>query len=224
MRVLSIMGSPRGKNSNTYRIAKEVLKPLKLAGAEIESVFLSDLKINYCQGCIDCLTKGECPQKDDAKPLQEKMLKSDVLILGSPTYLLGVSAQLKTFLDRCAYLAHRPALLGKYGASVTASGGGFGGERVVEYLTHVMQMWGATVVGGVTGIAIREGEFEELKATFEQAELLGKDMLAALKGERKYLRYSEFTRLGSPYVREIIYKNRNILKADYEFWKEKGWL
>ena len=223
MRVLSIMGSPRGKNSNTYRITEEVLKPLT-AEAEIETVFLSDLKINYCRGCMKCLIEGACPQKDDTENIQEKMLKTDILILGSPTYILGVSAQLKTFLDRCAYLVHRPALFGKYGIAVTATGGGFGGEAVIEYLTKIMRIWGVTVVGGTTGVAVLEGEFEEQESTFYQAELLGKDLIAAFKGERRYPSSSEFTRLGLAYMKEVIYKNRNILKADYEFWKKKGWL
>ena len=199
------------------------MKPLT-AEADIETVLLSDLKINYCRGCMECFIKGECPQQDDAKSIQEKMLKTDILILGSPTYLLGVTAQLKTLLDRCAYLGHRPALFGKYGIAVTASGGGLGDESVIEYLGNVMRMWGLTVVGGATGIAIREGEFEEPERTFSQAELLGKDIIAAFKGERIYPSSSEFTRMGMAYMKEVIYKNRDILKADYEFWKKMGWL
>lgn len=223
MRLLSIIGSPRGKKSNTLRIVEEIYRPLP-ADAEIETVFLSDVRVNYCRGCLECFTKGECPQKDDAKIIQEKMLKAEVIILGSPTYLLGVSAQLKTFLDRCGYLGHRPSLFGKYGISVTASGGGFGGEPVIEYLNNVMRMWGVTIIGGVAGIGVKEGEIEEPETTFYQAELLGKDLNAVIKGERKYLNVSEFTRVGMPYLREVIYKNRDILKADYEYWKEKGWL
>jgi len=223
MQILNINGSPRGRGSNTCRITEEFFKPLA-AEFEMETVFLADLRINYCRGCLACLTKGECPQQDDAKDLQEKMFKSDLIILGTPTYVLGVSAQLKTFLDRCAYLGHRPALFGKYGIPVTVSGGGFGGEAVIEYLTRVMKMWGLTVAGGVDGIAILEGEFEEQEETFKQAELLGKDILAALRGERKYPSSSEFTRMGMQYMKEVISKNREILKADYDFWKERGWL
>ena len=98
-KVLIIAGSPR-KNGNSDLLAQQFAKGAEENGHQVEIVYLRDLKINYCQGCLVCLKKGECFQKDDANSLLPKMMEADVVCFSSPVYYYSVSGQMKTFIDR----------------------------------------------------------------------------------------------------------------------------
>ena len=98
-KVLIIAGSPR-KNGNSDMLARQFAKGAEESGHQVEIIYLRDLKINYCQGCLVCLKKGECFQKDDANSLLPKMMEADVVCFSCPVYYYSVSGQMKTFIDR----------------------------------------------------------------------------------------------------------------------------
>jgi len=83
-------------------ITRAFLEGVIDAGATVEEVFLQGLNINYCLACYTCWIKtpGRCVHKDDMNGLLDKVLHSDLLLLSTPLYLDGVSAQAKVFLDR----------------------------------------------------------------------------------------------------------------------------
>ena len=56
--------------------------------------------------------------KDDLNEVREKMIKSDGLVMGSPTYNREVTGQLKTFYDRLWYDIHNQTFIGKYAVCV----------------------------------------------------------------------------------------------------------
>lgn len=103
-KVLILSSSPRrGGNSDT--LCDEFMRGAMEAGNEAEKVFLRDKVIHYCTGCSTCsLHNKPCPQKDDAAEIIEKMVAADVIVLATPVYFYAMSAQLKTFLDRCCGL------------------------------------------------------------------------------------------------------------------------
>lgn len=99
-KVLIISASPR-KGGNSDLLCDQFLKGAKEAGHNVEKVFLRDRKINYCLGCGVCSSTHNCVQKDDMKPLLEKMVEADVIVLATPVYFYTMDGQLKTFIDRC---------------------------------------------------------------------------------------------------------------------------
>jgi multimeric flavodoxin WrbA len=107
MRVLGVVGSPR-KEGNSDTLVDEVLRGAKDAGAEVEKLFLNDLEIKPCQAiCVDyCKEKGDCKINDDMSPLYSKLYDSDAIVLGTPLYWYGPSAQLKAFMDRWYAFSH----------------------------------------------------------------------------------------------------------------------
>ena len=107
MRVLGVVGSPR-KDGNTDILVDEVLRGAKDAGAEVEKIFLNDLEVKPCQAeCSDyCKKKGYCKIRDDMSPLYGKLFDSDAIVLGTPVYWYGPSAQLKAFIDRWYAFSH----------------------------------------------------------------------------------------------------------------------
>ena len=99
LHVLGIVGSPR-QGGNTDILVNQVLTGAEEAGASIEKVILNKLTINPCQACNSCYKTGKCMHDDDMEELLEKMLDSDLWVLGTPVYWWGPTAQFKAFLDR----------------------------------------------------------------------------------------------------------------------------
>ena len=54
-------------------------------------------------GCNACFMSKDniCAQKDDMPIIYDKMGHADMLVVASPVYFYGLSAQLKAVIDRC---------------------------------------------------------------------------------------------------------------------------
>ncbi len=100
MRILILNGSPR-KNGNTELLAKAFARGAE-ENNEVEILSVSDFDIRPCVGCDFCYhsSQNQCRQKDDMLKIYQKLLNADVLVLASPVYFYGISAQLKTVIDR----------------------------------------------------------------------------------------------------------------------------
>jgi multimeric flavodoxin WrbA len=109
-KVLGISGSPR-RNGNTELLLRELLRSAEASGLETELVILSELNISPCTSCDSCQKDGQCVVNDDMQPMYRKILEADYFVLASPIYFRGVSAQMKTFIDRCQALWSRKYIL-----------------------------------------------------------------------------------------------------------------
>ena len=69
----------------------------------VEVLSVHDYKVNPCMGCNACFKNESyiCAQKDDMPLVYEKMAMADMLVIASPVYFYGISAQLKAVIDRC---------------------------------------------------------------------------------------------------------------------------
>jgi multimeric flavodoxin WrbA len=83
MKVLAINSSPKRDKGNTALILNPFLDGMREAGADVELLYTSDLRINPCHGDFSCWTKtpGICGQKDDMNMINEKMRQAEVLVL-----------------------------------------------------------------------------------------------------------------------------------------------
>jgi len=145
MHVLAIMGSPN-KKGHTYQVTREVEAAMQALGeVEFTYLFLREVNLEPCRGCFQCVTKGEqrCPIKDDDRQaIVEQMAAADGVILASPNYVGNMSGLTKSFVDRLAYLCHRPAFFGKDALVISTSAGPYGLDKVLEYLTLPLSAWG----------------------------------------------------------------------------------
>lgn len=100
-KVTILIGSPR-KNGSTGILAGEAERGLKEEGIETETVFLNDLTIRGCQACYYCKKNdvAACAVQDDMQQIHRLIQASDGLIVATPIYFGGVTAQTKTWLDR----------------------------------------------------------------------------------------------------------------------------
>lgn len=110
MKIIAIMGSPKGKGSG-HKIVKMIEdRMIAMGNVEFEYLFLKDANLKPCISCYNCMAKGEdkCPLKDDRAAIEQKLLAADGFILSSPVNMQSVSWLMKNFMDRFAYLSHRP--------------------------------------------------------------------------------------------------------------------
>ena len=100
MNILILSGSPR-KGGNTDLLVEAFVKGASQKH-HVEVVSVHDYKVNPCMGCNACFKNesNSCVQKDDMPLIYEKMAVADMLVIASPVYFYGLSAQLKAVIDR----------------------------------------------------------------------------------------------------------------------------
>lgn len=102
MKALIINGSPRGQKSNSKIMSDYFEQGLNSAGVETESIFLTEIKLKYCHGCLGCWTNspGKCVIDDGMNELLGKYVNADYIIFATPVYYYTMPAILKNFIDR----------------------------------------------------------------------------------------------------------------------------
>jgi multimeric flavodoxin WrbA len=220
MKILGMTGSPRGAKSMTLRLVEAVLDGAKAAGAEVECVDVCTLKIKYCTACGTCYAKGTCPHQDDFRPLYDRMLAADGLVWGSPDYFRGVTAQMKTVIDRMADTVHCQFFTGKYGCAVSTSGGPEFAE-VTGYLNNLLVGFGASAVGAVGASASMPGAME---TAAKAARELGGTLAEAIRTRRAFPEQAAVHTATRERFKRLVTMNKSVWKHEYEHWQKMGWL
>lgn len=100
MKILILSGSPR-RHGNTDLLAEAFAEG---AGErhQVELLHVRDLHVAPCIGCNTCFKNAAnaCPQQDDMPLVYAKLASADMLVIASPVYFYGISAQLKAVIDR----------------------------------------------------------------------------------------------------------------------------
>ena len=226
MKILTIIGSPR-KKGNSYRAARKLELEMKSKGDyEFEYLFLKDAHLETCKGCFNCLSRGIefCPLKDDLGMIQEKMDKADGLVMVSPVYVMHVTSLAKNFIDRLAYLCHRPEYHGKM-ALVLSTTGGIGAKETLNYMETILQSWGYQVNGKCGLVTAPWSPTEGLKKKNEKnlqksAEKFHKSLKAIEKNPGK-LKVGFMDYMGFKIFQTVSENSKDYLPADYQFYQNK---
>lgn len=151
IKILGISGSPRKGNTETaVNLALDAAKEV-YPDTETELISLAALKINPCEGCYSCygFNKGADWEhicyihNDDVRPVFEKMVEADGIIIGSPSYAFDISAKLKALFERGAPFCH------------------YAGSRLSGALSH-------KVIGGIVVAFERRGGQESALSTIHR--------------------------------------------------------
>jgi multimeric flavodoxin WrbA len=187
MKVLGIMGSPR-RQSNTEILLNKALEGAREAGAEVEKVLVSKLKISPCLEIYACRKDGNCAIKDDMQLLYEKLLEADHIIFASPIFFYGITSQAKAIIDRCQALWVRRHVLGMGKEDKRVRRGAFisvgatrgkklfdGAVLTVKYFFDAIgvKYSGDLLVRGIDN----KGQIEEHPAALEDAFRLGQELV-----------------------------------------------
>ena len=103
MRIVVLEGSPNRRGSSNH-LAEQFIRGAEEAGHTVTVVDAAHADIHPCTGCIHCGYEGPCVQKDDMEEIRRTILDADMMVFVTPLYYYGMSAQLKTLIDRfCAF-------------------------------------------------------------------------------------------------------------------------
>lgn len=120
MKIAAFNGSPR-QGGNTEMLLNQAIRGAKEAGHDVRVFNLSLMKIRPCQDCGGCNNTGICVIDDAMTEIYSVIREADRIILASPIFFFGLSAQAKAMIDRCQsfwcekYLLKRPIPEGRHG-------------------------------------------------------------------------------------------------------------
>lgn len=108
MLILGLQGSPR-KGGNTDTLLAAFLDRATQSGAAVKTVAAARAGIVPCKGCGYCETHGVCVIADDpmSQQIYGLMREADLVAAATPVFFYGISAQLKTLIDRSQTLWSR---------------------------------------------------------------------------------------------------------------------
>ena len=102
MKIVVINSSPHSDSESTSKyLSGRFAEGAKSAGHDVFVFDAAKADTHPCLGCDKCGMDGPCVFKDDIEnELMPKMLAADLIVLATPLYYFGMSAQLKTIVDR----------------------------------------------------------------------------------------------------------------------------
>jgi multimeric flavodoxin WrbA len=182
MKVTAFNGSAR-KDGNTGILINYVFRELEKAGIETELFNLAGKTIRGCKACYKCFENKDkqCSVKNDVvNECIGKMIESDGIILGSPTYFADVTTELKALIDRTGLvsMANGGLYKRKVGAAVVAMRRG-GGVHVFDSINHFFFINQMIVPGSSywnLGIGREKGEVEKDEEGIRTMKVLGENM------------------------------------------------
>ncbi len=111
MFVLGLQGSPRIKGNSAVLLSGFLDEAARL-GARTELVNVAKKKITPCQECGTCEKKGFCPIDDEMQELYPLLRQAELIVMATPIFFYGPTAQMKAVIDRSQALWSRKYALG----------------------------------------------------------------------------------------------------------------
>lgn len=100
MKITVITGSPH-KNGTSALLTDRFIEGAKEAGHDVFRFDAAFESVKPCLGCDHCgIGRRECVHDDAMNKLNPKLLEADVVVFVTPLYYFGMSAQIKTVIDR----------------------------------------------------------------------------------------------------------------------------
>jgi multimeric flavodoxin WrbA len=201
-KLLVLVGSPR-RSGNSATLAAAVQKGAESAGTTVTSRFVDDYITSFLRDCRTCRSpNGECSIADRFRALFfEDFLPADGVVICSPVYWYGLSAQVKAFFDRtfCYYAASYPQsaevisrMSRKRIGLVLASEETYPGASlgIIHQIQEYARYTHSEFVGVVRGIGNSRGEvLRDPCEPSAAAEQMGRDLFA--------MRYTDY-RIDTP--------------------------
>ncbi len=154
--ILGLCGSPRAKT--TEYVLRKALEMLEEQGFETKFYTVRGKDLGFCIHCDHCLKGKGCILQDDMQGLYPLMEEAEGIIIATPVYNGGVSAQTKAVMDRTrALLAADPEVFrGKAGVAIAIGGDRSGGQELAiqQIITFYTLNGVLTLSGGFFGANI----------------------------------------------------------------------
>lgn len=110
MFVLGLQGSPRTKG-NTSILLSNFLAEAERLGARTQHMDVARKNISPCQECGTCEKEGFCSIDDYMQQIYSLLRQADIIVMATPIFFYGFTAQMKTLIDRSQALWARRYVL-----------------------------------------------------------------------------------------------------------------
>lgn len=172
--ILILNGSPR-KKGNTNILIEHLCKFLP-ENKKIKTSYLYDFNIKPCIDCRAC-KNGElvCVLKDGMDKLYTNIEESDLMIIGTPIYWFGPTAQTKLLVDRFRPYYVNKKLNGKKAALILPAGTGASDcDLTIEMFKRSFEALGVEYWGVVTSESYDSGDAYSDNSALQNIEKLAK--------------------------------------------------
>ena len=169
MNILVLNGSPH-PTGNTAALIAAFAEGAQAVRNDVTVFDVCKKQISGCKGCEYCHAKGNgsCIQKDDMQELYPLLADAEMLVLASPIYYFGLSAQLQAAIHRTYAIGMPPKL--KKAALLLSSGSDDVYDGAVFEYTKLCEWMHLENVGILTA----HGEENKSEAKLAQACALGR--------------------------------------------------
>ena len=152
---------------------------LEKSGFETKFFTVRNKNISFCRHCDYCLKNKECAVKDHMYELYPLLKSAEGIIIATPVYNGGVSAQTKAVMDRCRALGAADRNFSKYRVGMAIA---VGGDRIGGQEPAIQQIMTFYILNDI--IPVSGGSFgANLGATF-----WSKDTLESVKKDEEGFR------------------------------------
>ncbi len=221
------------KHGVTYRLKEMFLTGFR-DSANITEYYLPKDCPNFCNGCTNCMIKGEntCKGAEYIGKIDRSLLEADLIVMTSPAYVFHTTGAMKAFLDHFAYrwMPHRPApgMFGKRAVIITQCLGA-GAKSAAKDIKHSLSWWGISKIGIFTGALMSDIVWERLSEK-KREELTRKVKKLSQKFARIDYTKPAYTNLTVKarfsvcrLMQRTLHKN-DPEYLDGKYWAEQGWL
>jgi multimeric flavodoxin WrbA len=211
---------------STYHITQLFLDEFKDKNTQINEFYFTEQ--TSCIGCYNCFLKGEnkCPHYEQNKEVIAALEQTDFIILESPCYCMGMTGQLKSFLDHLGYrwLSHRPykAMFSKVGLCVSTAAGA-GSKKVTKDLAQHMFFWGIPSIYrySVNVAAMRWDDVNQEKKRKIQDNVMRLSAKMRYKIDHTHIPIKIKIMF---FIMQLNQKNNEWNPIDRNHWESQGWL
>ena len=187
MKAVAFNGSSR-KDGNTAILLNLVLDELKKEGIETELIQLAGEPLPGCIACFKCAENKDqkcAVVKDRVNEYIAKMGEAQGILLGSPTYISDMTANMKALIERSAIVSKNNGDLfkRKVGAAVIAVRRA-GSTHVLSSMNYFFLLNQMIIPGSSywnVGIGRNPGEVNNDKEGVQTMKILGQNMAWVLK-------------------------------------------
>lgn len=225
MKITLIHG--QNHKGSTYYLAR--LTAEKISN-NIDEFFLPRDLNEGCFGCGVCLHNGRehCPHSDKVSIIWSSMISSDVIIIGSPTYVMEMTSHLKGFFEHIftAWIGHRPeeALFSKTAVVVT-TGAVFGMKNVTKSMAKQMFYLGVPKTYRLH-IGVMAASWDGVEDKIKEQIALKTDKIARkINSKKRYAATGIRYKFLFSMLRSFHRKNDlAVFATDKKYWEDKKWL
>lgn len=102
MKATVINSSPNRRCGNTSLLLRPFMEGLRSENVDVKLFYTKSEEIHPCKGDYACWyhTPGACSIHDSMTKILRNMRQSEILVLATPIYAVGMTGELKTVIDR----------------------------------------------------------------------------------------------------------------------------